>query len=153
VHIGGLTFGNEVKLLTLLGVLYIPTLARITYTTAISGGFVRTYVAARRLQGVSSLKIVWCPDVPAQLPCQPSSFRHVAACHWIVIEASVSFVGLGGNAAAKLGNMLADARIICFSVSVDVGVSGACISLKSVMHQPVGDGLRERVDPRTAPRH
>ncbi len=50
VQLGPLTFTNEIKLLVMLGLLYIPTLARLTYTSALSESQAN-YVAARRLQG------------------------------------------------------------------------------------------------------
>jgi peptide/nickel transport system permease protein len=148
VHIAGLTFGNEVKLLGLLGVLYIPTLARITYTTAL-GEAGANYVAARRLQGVSGLRIMLSDVLPNCLsPVIVQATLLLAI--GIVIEASVSFVGLGVQPPwPSWGNMLADARNYLFSGEWWLSVfPGACISLSVVAINLLGDGLRDALDPR-----
>jgi peptide/nickel transport system permease protein len=148
VHIAGFTFGNEVKLLCLLGVLYIPTLARITYTSAL-GESGANYVAARRLQGVSNLKIMLSDVLPNCLPpifVQATLLLAIG----IVIEASVSFVGLGVQPPLpSWGNMLADARNYLFSGEWWLSAfPGACISLSVVAINLLGDGLRDAMDPR-----
>jgi peptide/nickel transport system permease protein len=148
VHIAGFTFGNEVKLLSLLGVLYIPTLARITYTTAL-GEARANYVAARRLQGVSSVRILLSDVLPNCLsPVIVQATLLLAI--GIVIEASVSFVGLGVQPPEpSWGNMLADARNYLFSGEWWLSVfPGACISLSVVAINLLGDGLRDVLDPR-----
>jgi peptide/nickel transport system permease protein len=148
VHIAGFTFGNEVKLLSLLGVLYIPTLARITYTSAL-GETGANYVAARRLQGVSGLRIMLSDVLPNCLsPVIVQATLLLAI--GIVIEASVSFVGLGVQPPQpSWGNMLADARNYLFSGEWWLSVfPGACISLSVVAISLLGDGLRDALDPR-----
>jgi peptide/nickel transport system permease protein len=148
VHIAGFMFGNEVKLLSLLGVLYIPTLARITYTTAL-GEARANYVAARRLQGVTSFRIMLSDVLPNCLsPVIVQATLLLAI--GIVIEASVSFVGLGVQPPVpSWGNMLADARNYLFSGEWWLSVfPGACISLSVVAINLLGDGLRDVLDPR-----
>jgi peptide/nickel transport system permease protein len=148
VHIAGFTFGNEVKLLALLGLLYIPTLARITYTTAL-GEAGANYVAARRLQGVSVPRIMLSDVLPNCLsPVIVQATLLLAI--GIVIEASVSFVGLGVQPPQpSWGNMLADARNYLFSGEWWLSVfPGACISLSVVAINLLGDGLRDALDPR-----
>jgi peptide/nickel transport system permease protein len=144
----GITFGNEIKLLILLGVLYIPTLARITYATAL--GEVRSnYVAARRLQGVGGLRIMLSDVLPNCLsPVIVQGTLLLAI--GIVIEASVSFVGLGVQPPQpSWGNMLADARNYLFSGEWWLSVfPGAAISLSVVAFNLLGDGLRDALDPR-----
>jgi peptide/nickel transport system permease protein len=68
----------------------------------------------------------------------------------IVIEASVSFVGLGVQPPQpSWGNMLADARNYLFSGEWWLSVfPGACISLSVVAINLLGDGLRDALDPR-----
>ena len=147
-HIAGFTFGNEVKLLCLLGVLYIPNLARITYTTALSESRAN-YVAARRLQGVSSVRIMLSDVLPNCLsPVIVQATLLLAI--GIVIEASVSFVGLGVQPPQpSWGNMLADARNYLFSGEWWMSVfPGGCISLSVVAINLLGDGLRDVLDPR-----
>jgi peptide/nickel transport system permease protein len=146
--IAGIPFGNEVKLLALLGVLYIPTLARITYTSAL-GETRNNYVAARRLQGVGSLRIMVSDVLPNCLsPVIVQATLLLAI--GIIIEASVSFVGLGVQPPSpSWGNMLADARNYLFSGEWWLSVfPGAAISLSVVAFNLLGDGLRDALDPR-----
>lgn len=151
VRIAGLTFGNEVKLLCLLGVLYVPTLARITYTSALAESGAN-YVAARRLQGVGALRIMVSDVLPNCLsPVIVQATLLLAI--GIVIEASVSFVGLGVQPPEpSWGNMLADARNYLFSGEWWMSVfPGLCISLSVVAINLLGDGLRDALDPRHSP--
>jgi peptide/nickel transport system permease protein len=148
--IAGIVFGNEVKLLALLGVLYIPTLARITYSSALAEAR-NNYVAARRLQGVGALRIMVSDVLPNCLsPVLVQATLLLAI--GIIIEASVSFVGLGVQPPApSWGNMLADARNYLFSGEWWLSVfPGAAISLSVVAFNLLGDGLRDALDPRHA---
>ena len=144
----GVTFGNEVKLLGLLGVLYMPTLARITYASAL-GESRNNYVAARRLQGVGSFRIMVSDVLPNCLsPVIVQATLLLAI--GIIIEASVSFVGLGVQPPQpSWGNMLADARNYLFSGEWWLSVfPGAAISVSVVAFNLLGDGLRDALDPR-----
>lgn len=149
-HWGPFTVGSESKLSVLLGVLYIPTLARVTYTTAAVESQAY-YVLARRLQGTSSLRIVLSDVLPNCLsPVIVQSTLLLAI--GIVIEASVSFVGLGVQPPTpSWGNMLAEARNYLMSGDWWLSVfPGATISLSVVGFNLLGDGLRDRLDPRHA---
>lgn len=148
VHLGPLTFGNEVKLTIMLGLLYVPTLARVTYTSALSESQAN-YVAARRLQGVSPVRIMLSDVLPNCLsPVIVQATLMLAL--GIIIEASVSFVGLGVQPPTpSWGNMLADARNYLLSGEWWLSVfPGAAISLTVVGFNLLGDGLRDRLDPR-----
>jgi peptide/nickel transport system permease protein len=149
--VAGITFGNQVKLLSLLGLLYIPTLARITYATAL--GEVRAnYVAARRLQGVGGFRIMVSDVLPNCLsPVLVQATLLLAI--GIIIEASVSFVGLGVQPPQpSWGNMLADARNYLFTGEWWLSVfPGAAISLSVIAFNLLGDGLRDALDPRHSP--
>jgi len=128
VHIAGFTFGNEVKLLALLGLLYIPTLARITYTTAL-GEAGANYVAARRLQGVSVPRIMLSDVLPNCLsPVIVQATLLLAI--GIVIEASVSFVGLACSHRSQAG-------VICWRMPGTIcsaGSGGYRCSLAPAFH-------------------
>jgi peptide/nickel transport system permease protein len=146
--IAGIVFGNEVKLLALLGVLYIPTLARLTYTSAL-GEARSNYVAARRLQGVGAWRIMVSDVLPNCLsPVIVQATLLLAI--GIIIEASVSFVGLGVQPPSpSWGNMLADARNYLFSGEWWLSVfPGAAISISVIAFNLLGDGLRDALDPR-----
>jgi len=147
-RLGPFIIGNEVKLMLLLGLLYVPTLARVTYTTALSESQAN-YVAARRLQGVGSLRIMLSDVLPNCLsPVIVQATLMLAL--GIIIEASVSFVGLGVQPpTASWGNMLADARNFLLSGEWWLSVfPGAAISLTVIGFNLLGDGLRDRLDPR-----
>jgi peptide/nickel transport system permease protein len=148
VHILGATFGNEVKLTFLLGLLYIPTLARLVHTSALAESRAN-YVAARRLQGVGGFRIMVSDVLPNCLsPVIVQATLLLAI--GIIIEASVSFVGLGVQPPApSWGNMLADARNDLFNGEWWLSVfPGAAISISVVAFNLLGDGLRDALDPR-----
>jgi peptide/nickel transport system permease protein len=148
VHLGPLTFGNEVKVLLMLGLLYIPTLARVTYTSAAAESRA-TYVAARRLQGVGSVRIMLSDVLPNCLsPVIVQATLLLAV--GIVIEASISFVGLGVQPPRpSWGNMLAEARNYLLSGEWWLSLfPGLAIAVTVVAFNLLGDGLRDVLDPR-----
>jgi peptide/nickel transport system permease protein len=148
VVLGPLTVTNEVKLLVMLGLLYIPTLARLTYTSALSESQAN-YVAARRLQGVGGARIMFSDVLPNCLsPVIVQATLLLAI--GIIIEAAISFVGLGVQPPTpSWGNMLASARDYLLSGEWWLSVfPGAAISLTVIGFNLLGDGLRDRLDPR-----
>ena len=149
-RVGPLVLGNEPKLAVLLGLLYIPTLARVTYTTALVEAQAN-YVLARRLQGAGGLRIMVsdvAPNCMSPVIVQATLLLAIG----IIIEASVSFVGLGVQPPVpSWGNMLADARNYLLSGEWWMSVfPGAAISVSVVGFNLLGDGLRDRMDPRHA---
>ncbi len=150
MHVGPVVLANEAKLTILLGLLYIPTLARVTYTTALVQSQAN-FVLARRLQGASGLRIMVSDVLPNCLsPVIVQATLLLAI--GIIIEASVSFVGLGVQPPTpSWGNMLADARNYLLSGEWWLSVfPGSAISLAVVGFNLLGDGLRDRLDPRHA---
>jgi peptide/nickel transport system permease protein len=148
VQVGPLTVTNETKLLVMLGLLYIPTLARLTYTSALSESQAN-YVAARRLQGVGGVRIMFSDVLPNCLsPVIVQATLLLAI--GIIIEAAISFVGLGVQPPTpSWGNMLASARDYLLSGEWWLSVfPGAAISITVVGFNLLGDGLRDRLDPR-----
>ena len=63
MRVGPFVLANEAKLMILLGLLYIPTLARVTYTTALVQSQAN-FVLARRLQGTGGLRIMVSDVLP-----------------------------------------------------------------------------------------
>jgi peptide/nickel transport system permease protein len=148
IDLGPITISNEAKLLALLGLLYIPTLARLTYTTALIESQAN-YVAARRLQGVTGARIMFSDVLPNCLsPVIVQATLLLAI--GIIIEAAISFVGLGVQPPTpSWGNMLASARDYLLSGEWWLSVfPGAAISLTVIGFNLLGDGLRDRFDPR-----
>jgi peptide/nickel transport system permease protein len=152
IHIGPFQFGNEYKLLVLIGLLYVPSLARVTYDVA-SVEMVADYVRARRVEGASEIAIVLgdvLPNCLSPLIVQGTLLIAVG----IVVEASVSFIGLGVQPPLpSWGAMLADARNYVFSSEWWLPVfPGLAISLTVIGFNLLGDGLRDALDPRRATR-
>jgi peptide/nickel transport system permease protein len=145
---GPFTVTNEEKLLVMLGLLYVPTLARLTYTSAVIESK-SNYVAARRLQGAGGLRIMFSDVLPNCLsPVIVQATLLLAI--GIIIEAAISFVGLGVQPPVpSWGNMLSNARDYLLSGEWWLSVfPGAAISLTVIGFNLLGDGLRDRLDPR-----
>ena len=138
---------NQIKVMGLLGLLYIPGLARLTYARRVAESRLH-YVAARRLQGVAGWRIMLSDVLPNCLsPVIVQATLLVAI--GIIIEAAISFVGLGVQPPPELGNMLADARNYLFSGEWWLSLfPGLAISVTVIGFNLLGDGLRDVLDPR-----
>ena len=152
VMIWGHPFGNEWKLLLLVGVLYTPTLTRIVHDVA-AGEIAADYVKARRIQGVATTRILLgdvLPNCMGPLIVQGTLLVAIG----VVIEASVSFIGLGVQPPTpSWGSMLAESRNYIFSGEWWLPVfPGLAISLAVIGFNLLGDGLRDLLDPRDASR-
>jgi peptide/nickel transport system permease protein len=148
LHFGPMVLGNEIKVMALLGLLYIPGLARLTYTSALAE-CQSDYIAARRLQGVAGWRIMLGDVLPNCLsPVIVQATLLVAI--GIIIEAAISFVGLGVQPPTpSWGTMLAEARNFLFSGEWWLSLCpGLAISLTVIGFNLLGDGLRDVLDPR-----
>jgi peptide/nickel transport system permease protein len=150
--LGSLLLPNEVKIVVLVGCLFSPVFARVTYAVAkrIAGA---DYVRARFLQGASHWQIVIGDVLPNCLsPIIVQGTLLVAI--GIVIEASISFVGLGVQPPQpSWGTMLSDARSAIYSGEWWLPVfPGLAISLTVVGFNLLGDAVRELFDPRSEAR-
>ena len=147
-RIGGFSFPNETKLIILIGVFYMPPLARVTYGGALAEA-ASDYVRARRSQGASDFSILIGDIMPNCLsPVIVQATLLIAV--GIVVEASLSFIGLGVEPPnPSWGSMLADARNYVFTGQWWMSVfPGAAISLSVVGFNLLGDALRDALDPR-----
>lgn len=148
VAVGPWMLPNESKIILLVGLLYIPPLARVTY----GGALVESradYVSARRMQGASRVAIMFGDVLPNCLsPVIVQATLLIAV--GIVVEASLSFVGLGVEPPnPSWGGMLSDARKYIFSGEWWTYVfPGLAISLSVIGFNLLGDALREILDPR-----
>jgi peptide/nickel transport system permease protein len=148
VSIGRLQFPNEAKLIALVGVLNIPGIARITHAVALIESR-SDYVKARRVQGASAFRIILSDVLPnclAPIVVQATLLIAIG----IVIEASMSFVGLGVQPPwPSWGSMLADARNYVLTGEWWLPVlPGLCISITVIGINLLGDSLRDVLDPR-----
>ena len=153
IRLGPFVFANEIKVMILLGFLYIPGLARLTHAGAKAESR-SEYVDARRLQGAAEWRIMVgdvLPNCLAPVIVQATLLVAVG----IVVEAAVSFVGLGVQPpASSWGTMLAEARNYLFSGDWWLSLfPGLAISVTVIGFNLLGDGLRDVLDPRrnTAP--
>lgn len=152
VQVGPLLLPNEAKIVLLVGVLFSPVFGRVTYAVAqrIVGA---DYIKARLLQGAGHRDIVMSDVLPNCLsPIIVQATLLVAI--GIVIEASVSFVGLGVQPpSASWGTMLSDARSTIYSGEWWLPVfPGLAISLTVIGFNLLGDAVRELFDPRSEAR-
>lgn len=150
--VGPLLLPNEVKIVVLVGCLFSPVFARVTYAVAkrIVGA---DYVKARYLQGASHWDIVLGDVLPNCLsPIIVQATLLVAI--GIVVEASISFVGLGVQPPApSWGTMLSDARTSIYSGEWWLPVfPGLAISLTVIGFNLLGDAVRDLFDPRSEAR-
>ena len=150
--VGPLMLPNEVKIVVLVGCLFSPVFARVTYAVAkrIVGA---DYIKARFLQGASHRDIVLGDILPNCLsPIIVQGTLLVAI--GIVIEASISFVGLGVQPPQpSWGTMLSDARNAIYSGEWWLPVfPGLAISLTVIGFNLLGDAVRELFDPRSEAR-
>ena len=151
-RLGPFLLPNEAKVVLLVGFMFSPVLARVTHAVA-SGVVVADYVRARRLQGAGAWSIMLTDVLPNCLsPIIVQATLLVAI--GIVIEASVSFVGLGVQPPRpSWGTMLSDARSAVFTGEWWLPVfPGLAISLAVVAFNLLGDSVRDLLDPRGATR-
>lgn len=152
VRVGPLLLPNEVKIVLLVGVLFSPVFARVTYAVA-SRVVGADYVRARYLQGATHWDIVTGDILPNCLsPIIVQGTLLVAI--GIVVEASVSFVGLGVQPPqASWGSMLSDARNAIYSGEWWLPVfPGLAISITVIGFNLLGDAVRDLFDPRSEAR-
>jgi peptide/nickel transport system permease protein len=148
IHLGPLSFPNESKVILLVGFLYIPAIARVTYSAVLVESKA-DYVVAHRAQGANDWDIMmrkvlrncWSPVV-----VQATLFIAIG----IIVEASLSFIGLGVQPPKpSWGTMLADARGYVFSGEWWLPVfPGLAISFSVIGFNLLGDALRDVLDPR-----
>jgi peptide/nickel transport system permease protein len=147
-HLGPVTISNEVKLVILVGLLFFPGIARIAHSLA-KVELSQDYVDARRLQGASAGAILFgdiLPNIISPLLVQASVLVGIG----ILIEASLSFVGLGVQPPmASWGAMLADSRQTVFTGEYWLSVFPGMAIFAAVMgFNLLGDALRDVFDPR-----
>ena len=149
VRIGPVSFPNEAKLILVVGILNIPGIARITHALAQVEARA-DYVKARQLQGAGRIAIMLgdvLPNCVSPVIVQATLLVAVG----IVIEASLSFIGLGVQPPEpSWGSMLADARNYVLTGEWWLPVfPGLSISLAVIGFNLLGDSLRDLLDPRS----
>jgi len=154
INLGFVTITNEIKIVFVLGILYIPGLARVVFAVA-STESVSDYVRARRTQGVSDISLMFGDVLPNCLSVV-TVWATLLTAGGVLAEAGLSFVGLGVQPPeASWGVMLSEARKFIFSGEWWLLLFPGCaISITVIGFNLFGDALRDILDPRhyTGPR-
>ena len=138
---------NTASTVVAIAVVYSPIFARLMRAPTL---VLRSsdYVHAARSFGSGDLRIVWrhiMPNLMSVILVQASLSLSTA----ILLEASLSFLGIGAQPPApSLGRMLSEGRDYMFMAPWASLFSGLAILLASLGFNLLGDGLRDRLDPR-----
>ena len=149
IEIGPIQISNQFKIIIVLGLLYIPGLSRIVHAVASSEGM-SGYVMARRLQGVSDIKLMVSDILPnCMSPLIVMATLFVA--NGVLTEAALSFIGLGVQLPEpSWGGMLSEARRSLFTGEWWLLVfPGLVITVSVTGYNLAGDALRDVLDPRS----
>ncbi len=107
----------------------------------------REFVAAARAMGAGTGRILARHVVPNVLsPIIVQMTFHFGSV--IVIEASLSFLGVGPQVGYTWGALLAQGNDLLWKTQRLLWVAGAAIALVVIATNLVGDALRDRLDPR-----
>ena len=134
-----------------IGIFNIPVFARITRGAA-NAVWARDYVTAARAAGKGPLAITLdhvLPNIANQLIVQATISFATA----ILAEAALSYLGLGTQPPQpSWGRMLNEAQTQMFQAPLLAVYPGVAIMLSVLGLNLVGDGLRDRMDPKLARR-
>lgn len=138
---------NTLSTVVAIAVVYSPIFARLMRAPTL---VLRNadYVHAARSFGAGDLRIIAqhiMPNLMSVILVQTSLSLSTA----ILLEASLSFLGIGAQPPApSLGRMLSEGRDYMFMAPWASLFSGLAILLASLGFNLLGDGLRDRLDPR-----
>ena len=147
IVIAGLLGANRRNAMIAIGIIIIPAFARVVRASVLEVmGF--PFIESARALGGGNIRIMVrhvLPNIVAPLIVLTTVYFSTA----ILAEATLSFLGLGTQPPeAAWGNMLATARsYIDQSVWMSI-FPGAAIMLVVLGFNFLGDGLRDRIDPR-----
>jgi peptide/nickel transport system permease protein len=110
------------------------------------------YIEAAISGGSRSLKIVLRHILPSTIPPLIVQATYVTASA-ILIEAGLSFLGAGVPPETPTwGNMIASSRLLLARAPWTIFFPGLCLALVVLAVNLLGDGLRDRLDPRLSRR-
>ena len=135
--------GKKINVIAALGLVFIPSFARVT-RTAFASLRDANYIQSARLMGASSGRILavhLLPNtLPVLLPALTIGFNNA-----VLAEASMSFLGIGVTPPdASLGYMLSEAQGMLFAAPWYAGGTGLVIVLMVFSVGLLGEGLRRR---------
>ena len=139
-----LTGPGKYNVIGALGVLFIPSFARLT-----RGEFLkyrdRDFVKSARLMGVGGLRIVFVHILPNIWPTLLSGLT-IGFNNAVLAEASMSYLGIGVNATEpSLGYMLKDGQGVLFTLPWCAIFPGLAAILLILGVGLLGEGIRERM--------
>jgi peptide/nickel transport system permease protein len=138
--------GTRIALVA-IAVIYLPILARVIRSATLVVAS-QTYVEGARARGASTGRILGrhvFPNAVGPAIVQATLLMGFA----LQIEAALSFLGLGAQPPTpSLGVMLADGRDVLVQAPWVEIFPGIAIVITVLAFNYVGDGLRERLDPR-----
>jgi peptide/nickel transport system permease protein len=138
--------GTSIALIA-ISVIYVPILARVIRSSTLVVTS-QTFIEAARARGASPRRIVVrhvLPNAIGPAIVQASVLMGFA----LAIEAALSFLGLGAQPPTpSLGVMLADGRDVLTQAPWVEIFPGLAIAITVLAFNLIGDGLRERLDPR-----
>lgn len=130
-----------------IGIFNVPVFARLTRGAALSL-WTRDYVLAARMTGKGAARISLehiLPGLASVLIVQATLQFSLG----VIAEAGLSYVGLGAQPpAASWGKMLADAQTLVSVAPLQAIFPGLAIVVTVLGLNLLGDGLRDRFDPR-----
>ncbi len=138
---------SQASIILTVGVIFVPRFARLLRGSVMS--LKETdFVVASRAAGASDLRIIRCHILPNCLgPLLVQTTLAIAVA--ILIEAGLSYLGLGVQPpTATWGTMLKAAQSYPSQAPWYVLAPGFCIFALVLALNTIGDGLRDRLDPR-----
>ena len=135
------------KTIAAVGLVYVPILVRLTRAVAL-GLLEEDFVQVARARGEGALPILWHEILPNAWPpiIVECGLRVTFA---ILLGTALSFLGLGPQPpASEWGLMIADGRGFLTEAPWICLAPGLCLCLLLVSVNMVGEGLRERLDPK-----
>lgn len=135
--------GKKLNVILALGLVFIPSFARVTRTAFASLRDVN-YIKSARLMGAGSARILAVHMLPntlsVLLPALTIGFNNA-----VLAEASMSFLGIGVTPPdASLGYMLSEAQGMLFAAPWYAAGTGLAIVLLVFSVGLLGEGLRRR---------
>ena len=132
----------------------IPEVPRVTrlVRSVVLAAREQPYIEAAVASGTRVRKILWRHVLPSTLPPLIVQATYICASA-ILIEAGLSFLGAGTPPEIPTwGNMIASSRVYLARAPWTVFCPGLGLALVVLSVNLVGDGLRDRLDPRIARR-
>ena len=129
----------------------IPRVVRLVRSVVLSARR-QAYVEAAVAGGARTFKILWRHILPATVPPLIVQATYVAASA-ILIESALSFVGAGTPPEIpSWGNMISESRLYLSRAPITIFAPGLALALTVLAINLIGDGLRDRLDPKLARR-